>query len=75
MFLHTITGACTPVCLLAAIDSVETVTPPFGANVGTDALVRPAKQRSAFNDLCKRLSKNHFHSSSSQMEVNRLTIR
>jgi hypothetical protein len=31
MFLHTITGACTPVCLLAAIDSVETVTPPFGA--------------------------------------------
>jgi hypothetical protein len=45
---------------------------PIWSKCGTDALVRPAEQRSAFNDLCKRLSKNHFHSSSSQMEVNRL---
>jgi hypothetical protein len=26
--LHTITDACTPVCLFAAITSVEAVTPP-----------------------------------------------
>jgi len=26
--LHTITGACTPTCLLAANTSVEAVTPP-----------------------------------------------
>ena len=30
MFLHTVTDACTPVCLLTAITSVEAVTPPRG---------------------------------------------
>jgi len=29
VFLHTITDACTPVCLFAAITSVEAVTPPY----------------------------------------------
>jgi len=29
LFLHAITGACTPVCLSAASTSVEAVTPPF----------------------------------------------
>jgi len=32
VFLHTITDACTPVCLLTAITSVEAVTPPYGVN-------------------------------------------
>ena len=30
LVLHAITGVCTPVCLSAAIISVEAVTPPCG---------------------------------------------
>jgi hypothetical protein len=30
IILPTITGVCTPACLLAASISVEAVTPPFG---------------------------------------------
>jgi hypothetical protein len=58
LVLRTITGARTPVCLLAAINSVEAVTPPFGA-----ARFYPR----GWIDLAA-ISKNYFHSRNLTME-------
>jgi hypothetical protein len=43
VFLHTITDACTPVCLFTAITSVEAVTPPVVTTINLTLPVMAGK--------------------------------
>ncbi len=51
MFLHTITDACTPVCLFAAITSVEAVTPPYVKPIAINSTVTAKTAKSNISTI------------------------